>query len=71
MTPLHMSTSYGYLAISNNLMENGARLYALDQEQSTPLHLAAAAGHVKICQRLLEEAKKQGPATLKQVRFRL
>ena len=54
MTPLHCAASQGSLAVANCLVEAGADLRSLDEEQMTPLHFACMEGNLEVAKLLLD-----------------
>ena len=46
-TPLHVAAMKGYTGIVKMLIERGAKLDAVNDEELTPLHLCAQNGHVR------------------------
>ena len=54
MTPLHVASSQGSLSVAKCLIEAGADLRSLDEEQMTPLHFACMEGSLEVAQLLFE-----------------
>ena len=54
MTPLHVAASHGWVPISKYLIEAGANLRSLDEEQMTPLHFACMEGNFEIAKLLFD-----------------
>ena len=54
MTPLHVAASQGSLAVAKCLIDAGADLRSLDEEQMTPLHFACMEGSLEVAQLLFE-----------------
>lgn len=52
MRPLHYACREGYLTIVEYLVEKGARIDVVDDENYTPLHHACAKGHFDVIQYL-------------------
>jgi ankyrin repeat protein len=51
--PLHWSAKNGYIAITSELIQRGAKVNAFGEYQRTPLNMAAFDGQVAICELLL------------------
>ena len=54
MTPLHVASSQGSLSVAKCLIEAGADLRSLDEEQMTPLHFACMEGSLEVARLLFE-----------------
>ena len=54
MTPLHVASSQGSLAVAKCLISAGADLRSLDEEQMTPLHFACMEGSLEVAKLLFE-----------------
>ena len=54
MTPLHVASGQGSLAVAKCLINAGADLRSLDEEQMTPLHFACMEGSLEVAQLLFE-----------------
>jgi len=54
MTPLHVASSQGSLSVAECLIEAGADLRSLDEEQMTPLHFACMEGSFEVAKLLFE-----------------
>lgn len=54
MTPLHVAASHGWVTISKCLIESGANIRSLDEEQMTPLHFACMEGNLEIAKLLFD-----------------
>ena len=57
MTPLHVASSQGSLAVAKCLINAGADLRSLDEEQMTPLHFACMEGSLEVAKLLFETGK--------------
>lgn len=55
MTPLHLAAVSGDLRIVTRLVENNARINALDGDQSTPLHKATANNNAEVIEYLVQK----------------
>lgn len=55
LTPLHIASGCDYIHIVRKLIENGAKLNALDIKNRTPLHHASAHGSVKVVDELINK----------------
>ena len=60
MTPLHVASSKGSLAVAKCLINAGADLRSLDEEQMTPLHFACMEGSLEVAQLLFETGECDG-----------
>ena len=59
MTALHLSASHNEVEVCRMLIEKGAELRCVDEENSTPLHYAASEGSDEIVRMLFEAAEKK------------
>lgn len=48
MRPLHYASKDGYLTIVEYLIDKGAQIEVMDEENYTPLHYACAKGHLDV-----------------------
>lgn len=55
MRPIHYACKEGYLTIVEYLIEKGARIDVMDNENYTPLHHACAKGHFDVIKYLQEK----------------
>lgn len=55
VTPLHLACTSGDLRIVQKLVENNARINALDGDQSTPLHKATAYNNYQVIEYLVKK----------------
>jgi len=53
-TPLHLAAANGDILIIEELLKNGASVYAKDDDGNTPMHLAAMEGNIECCKKLLD-----------------
>lgn len=54
MTPLHVAASQGSLSVAKCLIDAGADMRSLDEEQMTPLHFACMEGSLEVAKLLFE-----------------
>lgn len=54
MTPLHVASSQGSFSVAKCLIDAGANLRSLDEEQMTPLHFACMEGSLEVAKLLFE-----------------
>ena len=54
VTPLHLAATSGDLRIVKRLVENNARINALDADQTTPLHKATAYDNADVIEYLVQ-----------------
>ena len=52
MTPLHVAASHGSTPVVKHLVDAGADLRSLDEEQMTPLHFACMEGKLEVARLL-------------------
>ena len=57
MTPLHVASSHGAVAVAKCLIEASANLRSLDEEQMTPLHFACMEGNLIIANLLFDAGR--------------
>ena len=55
VTPLHLAAISGEIKIVQKLVENNARINALDNDQSTPLHRATAYDNSEVIEYLVKK----------------
>ena len=65
VTPLHLAATSGDLRIVEKLVENNARINALDGDQATPLHRATAYDNHKVIEYLVKKYVMSLPYTMK------
>jgi ankyrin repeat protein len=63
-TPLHFSTRFGQIPLTQLLLEEGADVHATYQSTWTPLHLAAKGGHVDVAKLLFKYGANVNEMTL-------
>ena len=66
MTPLHVASSQGSLTVAKCLINAGANLRSLDQEQMTPLHFACMEGSLEVAKLLFETGEHKPQPSLKE-----
>lgn len=54
MTPLHVASSQGSFPVAKCLIDAGANLRSLDEEQMTPMHFACMEGSLEVAKLLFE-----------------
>lgn len=54
MTPLHVASSKGSFSVAKCLIDAGANLRSLDEEQMTPMHFACMEGSLEVAKLLFE-----------------
>ena len=53
MTPLHLASQYGHIAVVQCLINHGADIDSKTKEKFTPLHKSARNGHLNVVQFLV------------------
>ena len=62
ISALHMAASHNQVEIAHMLIDAGANLRCIDNEQSTPLHHACSEGNVELVQSFFEAGAKSPEA---------
>ena len=65
VTPLHLAATSGDLRIVEKLVDNNARINALDGDQATPLHRATAYDNHKVIEYLVKKYVMSLPYRMK------
>lgn len=54
VTPLHLAAKHGYISIARQLIQKGANVDAVDDNQNTPLHLACQYANIRLVELLIQ-----------------